>query len=251
MHGKQWWVLLSVALIAAQPATAQTTLLVSAAASLKNALSEIGQAYQKTHPTVQLRFNFAASGVLQRQIEQGAPVDVFVSAADKNMSELASQKLILADTKRLFARNELVLIAPRGNALVQSFQDLRKTSVKRVAIGTPASVPAGKYAEQTLRKLGLWAVVSRKAVQGKDVREVLTQVELGNVDAGLVYHTDAAVSKRVRFVKFAPANSHSPIRYPVAVVAGSKNPNQARAFVRFLGSQSARGVLRKYKFALP
>jgi molybdenum ABC transporter molybdate-binding protein len=156
-----------------------------------------------------VRFNFASSGTLQQQIERGAPVDVFISAADKQMNSLATKNLIMHSTRRILAHNELVLVVPRtARVPIRNFSDLGSPSVRRIAIGAPASVPAGQYAEQMLRKLGLWNRVQPKAVQGKDVREVLTQVALGNVDAGLVYRTDAATTPQVRIVKAAPKGSH-------------------------------------------
>jgi molybdate transport system substrate-binding protein len=198
-----------------------------------------------------VRFNFASSGTLQQQIERGAPVDVFISAADKQMNALAAKNLIVPSTRRVLAHNELVLIVPRTSRVtVKSFSDLSNPLVRRVAIGAPASVPAGQYAEQMLRKLGLWNSVRPKAVQGKDVREVLTQVALGNVDAGLVYRTDAATTPQVRIVKSAPRGSHRPINYPMALVTSTRNGETARAFLRFLQTQRAKAVLKRRGFVV-
>ncbi len=225
--------------------TPRPTITVSAAASMKDALTTIAKNYRAAN----VRFNFAASGTLERQIENGAPVDVFVSAAEKNMDELQSKNLIESKTRRDFARNRLVLIVPKNSKLkINAFADLKKREVSRVAIGAPQSVPAGKYAQQVLVKIGLWEIVQRKAVRAKDVRGVLTQVEQGNVDAGIVYRTDAIVSKKVRVVSVAPENLHSPIRYPVAVVARSQNKIAARKFVAYLGSTPSRKVLRRFGF---
>ena len=228
-------------------ANAKPTLTVSAAASLRDVLTVIAKRYSPAN----VRFNFASSGTLQRQIENGAPVDVFISAADKNMDELQRVKLIDADTRKVLARNRLVLIVPRNSrARIRSFSDLHKTSIKRVAMGAPKSVPAGKYAQQVLSKIGIWKTVEVKAVRGKDVREVLTQVELGNVDAGLVYRTDAAISSKVRVIATAPEKYHAPIRYPVAVVDDTKNKVAARRFVQFLTSTQAKKILRQYRFVV-
>lgn len=149
--------------------TPRPTITVSAAASMKDALTTIAKNYRGAT----VRFNFAASGTLQRQIENGAPVDIFISAAEKNMNELQVQNLIEANTRRDFARNRLVLIVPKNSKLkINSFADLKKREVSRVAIGAPQSVPAGKYAQQVLMKIGLWEIVQRKAVRAKDVRGV-------------------------------------------------------------------------------
>ncbi len=226
----------------------QVELVVSAAASLKDVMIVIGRDYQKKQPGIKLRFNFASSGTLQRQIEQGAPVDLFVSAADKNIDELAARKLVDKKTRRVIAENVLVLIIPKDSRLpIRRFKDVVSTLVARVAVGGP-SVPAGIRAQEVFTKLGVWSQVQRKAVRAKDVRGVLTQVELGNVDAGVVYRTDAAVSNKVRIVAVAPSSMHKPIRYPLAVVSDSKHPAQARAFANYFAGSQAKATLRKYKF---
>lgn len=234
-----------------------TELTVSAAASLKDAMTQIARDYKKTAPDVALRFNLGSSGALQKQIEQGAPVDVFVSAADKNIDELAAQKLVEKNSIRVIARNRLVLVVPisstrsvatKGQKPISRFGDLARDDVRHVAIGAPQSVPAGKYAQQVLTKIGIWPKVLPKAIRAKDVREALAQVELGNVDAGIVYGSDAATSSKVRVVAVAPESFHKPIRYSAAVVADSKNPVAARLFARFLSSAKAKAVFGKLKF---
>lgn len=228
---------------------AQTTLVVSAAASMQDALKTIAADYRRREPTATVRFNFAASGTLQRQIENGAPVDLFISAARKNMDELQARGLIVADTRRNLARNRLVLIVPRNTrAGVRSFGDLKKPQVARVAIGAPQSVPAGKYAQELLQKIGIWSIVEKKAVRAKDVRGVLTQVELGNVNAGIVYRTDALISSRVRVVSVAPENLHAPIVYPLTVIKASQNKAAARRFAAYLTSAPAKKVLQRFGF---
>lgn len=219
-------------------------LTVSAAASMKDALTEIDARYGAATVSV----NFGASGALQRQIEQGAPVDVFISAAAKNMDELAAAKLVDAATRRNIAANRLVLVVPLAATSIDSFTDLNKPSVKRFAMGAPDSVPAGKYAQEVLTNLKIYTAVFPKAVLGKDVREVLTQVELGNVDAGIVYKTDALTSDKLRIAATAPAKLHKPIVYPAAVVTDSKNKAAAAAYVRFLGGPVAKKIFKKYGF---
>lgn len=217
---------------------------------MQDALKTIAADYRRREPGTAVRFNFAASGTLQRQIENGAPVDLFISAARKNMDELQARGLIVAATRRNLARNRLVLIVPRNaRAGVRSFGDLKKPQVARVAIGAPQSVPAGKYAQELLQKIGIWSIVEKKAVRAKDVRGVLTQVELGNVNAGIVYRTDALISSRVRAVTVAPENLHAPIVYPLAVVKASKNQAAARRFAAYLTSAPAKKVLQRFGFA--
>ncbi len=245
--------LLGFSIIAAHAQKVELT--VSAAASLKDALTQIARDYGRAQPNVALHFNFGASGTLQSQIEQGAPVDVFIAASDKNMNDLASQNLIDATTRREIAGNRLVLIVPQsstrnGANAIRSFRDLARPSVAHVAIGAPSSVPAGKYAQQVLTKIGVWNQVFPKAVQGKDVREVLAQVALGNVEAGIVYGSDAAISNQVRVVAVAPETFHSPIRYPAAVVRDTENPVAAKNFVLFLTGAQAKAVFRKLKFVV-
>ncbi len=221
---------------------------VSAAISLQDALDEIGRAYELGHPGAKVTFNYSGSGTLQHQIEQGAPVDVFFSAAEKQMDALESEGLILAGTRRDVATNTLVLIAPANSALMQNFQDLARPEIKVVALGEPATVPAGMYARETLDHLGLLAAVQKKTVYAKDVRQVLTYVETGNADAGIVYQTDARISSRVRVAAMAPADSHEPIVYPLAIVKATKNIAAARAFLEYLAGPEARAIFVKYGF---
>jgi len=231
-----------------------SSITVSAAISLKDALDELGPIFQvQQHRKnggsgTAVTFNYGGSGTLARQIEQGAPVDVFFSAAEKQMDELAVQGLIVADTRRDLVANALVLIAPAQSTALHSFQDLSNAAVKTIALGETSTVPAGMYARQTLEHLGLFASVEKKVVYAKDVRAVLTYVETGNADAGLVYQTDANTSTKVRVVAVAPADSHDPILYPAAVLRDAKDKAAARAFVEFLQGSDARAVFQKYGF---
>jgi molybdate transport system substrate-binding protein len=237
------------------PAEQSETITVSAAISLKDALDELGPIFQvQQHRKnggngTAVTYNYGGSGTLARQIEQGAPVDVFFSAAEKQMDELAAQSLIVVDTRRDLVGNALVLIAPAQATALHSFQDLTNTAVKTLALGETSTVPAGMYARQTLEHLGLFAALEKKVVYAKDVRAVLTYVETGNADAGIVYQTDANTSKKVRVIAIAPADSHDPILYPAAVVRDSKNKPAARAFLEFLEAADARAVFQKYGFA--
>jgi len=221
---------------------------VSAAISLKDALDEISHVYSTDHPTAEVHFNLGGSGTLQRQIEQGAPVDIFISASPKEMDSLQSQGLLLPGTRRDLARNSVVLIVTAGGTSISGFQDLTKAVVKTVAVGEPQTVPAGKYAQEVLTHLGIYDQLKPKLVLAKDVRQVLTYVETGNADAGIVYATDAKISNKVTVVATAPADSHSPVVYPAALIKSSKNPAGAKMFLEFLGGEKARAVFQKYGF---
>jgi molybdate transport system substrate-binding protein len=240
--------LLVPSLIAAQQ---QSSITVSAAISLKDALDEIGHLYEQRHAGSKVIFNYGSSGTLQHQIEQGAPVDIFFSAAEKQMDALQSGGLLRAGTRRTLVANKLVLIEPATTNKLKDFRDLARPGVKIVALGEPGTVPAGMYAHQTLEHLGLLATVEKKAVYAKDVRAVLTYVETGNADAGIVYQTDAQGSTKVRVVAAAPRGTHDRIVYPAAILKNTKNESAAGAFLQFLESPDARAVFEKYGFAEP
>jgi molybdate transport system substrate-binding protein len=236
---------------AATPQSQRADLTVSAAISLKDALDAIKHAYASQTPGDSISMNYGASGTLQLQIEQGAPVDVYISAAPKQMDELASKGMLLEGTRRDLLRNGIVLIVPKGSTLgVSSFQDLLKPDVKRVALGEPVTVPAGKYAQEVLTYLGIYNQVNAKAVLAKDVRQALTYVETGDVDAGIVYTTDALSSSKVKIVATAPADSHEPVIYPVAAIKTTKDAAAAKAFEDFLSGPQARVIFERYGFSL-
>ncbi len=229
--------------------TKRVSLTISAAASLQDALAEVESAYQAGHANVDFRNNLGSSGTLAREIEEGAPVDAFLSAALKPMNDLEAKGLISGGTRQNLLRNSLVLIAPLDSKL-PGFAALGDGSTRLIAVGDPASVPAGQYAQQTLTALRLYDQVKGKLVLGKDVRQVLTYVETGNADAGLVYATDAQTSGRVRVVAVAAESLHDPIVYPAAVVKTSGNQESASKFVAFLGSPEAKAIFTKRGFTL-
>jgi molybdate transport system substrate-binding protein len=251
------WLWLAVLLVsgtgwAAASAQGATRLTVSAAISLKAALDEVARLYGSANPSVTISANYGASGTLQAQIEQGAPVDVFLSAAPMQMDSLEAEGLLLPGTRKSVLRNDIVLIVPADSSgAISSFADLAHANVARVALGEPATVPAGQYAKEVLTHFGIYDAVSSKAVLGKDVRQVLTYVETGNVDAGGVDGTDARSSSGVKIVARAPEDSHSPVLYPVAVIKSSKHPAAARAFADFLLGPQARAVFQKFGFQFP
>ena len=237
------------AFIGGHSCQSQTTLTVSAAASLKDAIAEVETTYHQSDAIIAFANNFGSSGTLAAQIDQGAPVDIFISAAAKPMDDLAANGLIVTGTRRNLLRNTLVLIAPLDSKL-RDFQGLANKSIRLIALGDPASVPAGQYGRQTLSSFHLWEQLSAKFVLGKDVRQVLTYVETGDADAGLVYATDAQASKKVRVVAAAPESTHDPIVYPAAVVKGSRSEEASRRFVEFLSSPMAQAIFIKYGFTI-
>jgi molybdate transport system substrate-binding protein len=230
---------------AAQPIT------VSAAASLTDAFRRIGSGFEAATPGVSVRFNFAASGVLLQQIAQGAPVDVFASADAETMDRAAAQMLIDRDTRRDFAANSVVLIAPAdGRAAIRTLADLQAPSSRRIAIGKVATVPVGRYTKQVLDGARLWTALEPRFVQADSVRQVLDYVARAEVEAGFVYRTDvASMSDKVRVV--LTADGHAPVRYPAAVVADSRQKANARAFVAYLATPAAQQVLGRQGFGEP
>lgn len=229
----------------------QRTLRVSAAASLTDAFQELGRAFRGPKG-VDVQFNFGASGALAKQIQAGAPVDVFASAAEEDMDGLEKAKLLMPGTRADFAGNRLVLIAPVGSTL-SGWDGLKAPGIRRIALGSPDSVPAGRYAKATLTKRGLWVPLTSRFVFAANVRQVLTYVTTGNVSAGIVFATDArAGGAKIRVVAEAePGKDHTPIRYPVAVIGRTKESENARAFVAYLRSAAGQAVLKRYGFTAP
>ncbi|GAB4224982.1 MAG: molybdate ABC transporter substrate-binding protein [Stanieria sp.] len=223
-------------------------LTVSAAASLQDALEAIKPIYEKKKAEVDITYNFGSSGSLQQQIEQGAPVDIFISAAAKQMNALEEKNLLLAGTRRDLLKNKVVLIVPKDNTTIKSFEDLGTDTLTQIALGEPESVPAGKYAEEVLTSLGILDAVKPKAVYGKDVRQVLNYVATGNVDAGIVYSSDAKVSEDVKVVATASEDSHSPTVFPIAVLQDSANPEAAKELENFLFTPEAQTIFEEYGF---
>ncbi|HEV2305084.1 MAG TPA: molybdate ABC transporter substrate-binding protein [Candidatus Acidoferrales bacterium] len=224
------------------------TLTVSAAISLKGPLQLIGQNYQRTHPDQRVVCNFGASGTLQRQIEQGAPVDVFISAGERQMDALEKEKLLVPGTRRDLLSNQMALIEPARSQKIKTFADLRQRSVKTIAVGNPKIVPAGMYAQEVLEHLRLLPAIQHKLVYAADVRQALAYVETGNADAGLVYVTDAKITSAVRVAAIAPEDSHLPILYPVALLTSSKSPEAARSFLDTLESPDSLAAFEKAGF---
>jgi molybdate transport system substrate-binding protein len=223
-------------------------LTVSAAASMKDALDAIKTVYEKkSHNKVLI--NFGSSGALQHQIEQGAPVDLFFSASTKQLDALEKEGLIDKTHNKNLLKNDLVLIVPKSSSLeIKSLTDLTKSQVSKLSIGTPETVPAGNYAKEALVTKKLWNAVQSKLVYANDVRQVLDYVETGNVEAGLVYRTDALTSSKVKIVSVIPESTHSPIIYPVGVLKASKHQAEIDDFYQFLQGNDAQKIFKKYGF---
>lgn len=226
-------------------------LTISAASSLQDVLEDIEPRFEKRYPQIDLSFNFAASGALQRQIEQGAPVDVYFPAAVQPMDILVSQKLVLPDSRHDIARNQLVLIIPMGSQVrLSSFEQLKEAQVRKIMVGEFTTVPAGQYAQEVFSNLKLDQQLQPKLVFAHNVRGILAAVASANVDAGIVYATDAQRSNQVKRVATAPAESHSDIVYPIAIVSASSQPQAAQSFIDFLSTPDSQATLTKFGFGL-
>lgn len=242
-------VMLGMAHAAAHAQTQDLT--VSAAASLTNAFEAIAPLFEKAHPGVKVRLNFAASGPLLQQIQQGAPVDVFASADQDTMQRAAAAALIDPKTRQDFAANTLVLIVPSAaTATPASLRDLTGAAYKKIAIGNPATVPVGRYTQEAIDAAGLGQELAPRWVNADSVRQVLNYVARGEVDAGFVYRTDALIEKARTRVAFT-VPTRTPITYPIAQVAASKQAARARDFIAFVRSPAAQDVLTGFGFAKP
>lgn len=234
------------------PAGAQE-LTLSVAISMKDAVQEVGRRFAATRPGLQLRYNVGASGALEKQIEAGAPVDLFISAGERQLDELEARGLILRETRRAVARNVLTVVVPADSRLdLSKPADLGAPRVGKIAIGNPKTVPVGQYAEESLRSLGLWAGLHPKLIFAENVRQALEYVARGEVDAGFVYVTDVAVRRgRVKEAFRPPEDTYRPILYPAAVVAASRHAGLGRAFLDLLAGPEGRAVLARFGFQAP
>ena len=236
------------------PAVAQAQeMTLSVAISMKEAVETLGRQFMKSRPGVTLRYNFGASGELSKQIEAGAPVDLFISAAQRQMDELEQKSLINAASRRVFARNVLTVIKPAGSTLdISKPSDLVGPKVQRIVIGNPKTVPVGQYAEESLKSVGLWERLQPKLVLAENVRQALDYVARGEVEAGFVYTTDMAVRGSQVVEAFRPAeDTYRPVTYPVAVVKASRQPALAQAFIDLLVSPDGQAALARLGFQSP
>ncbi|MGI6108762.1 MAG: molybdate ABC transporter substrate-binding protein [Eubacteriaceae bacterium] len=223
-------------------------LTISAAASLKNVMSEIETKFNEKYPNIKLTFNYGGSGDLQKQIENGSPTNFFISAAQKQMDALEDEGMIETDSRQDLVENKLVLIAPKDSTTVTSIDSLANDDVAIVALGEPSSVPAGQYAEEALKSLNLYDAVSSKAVYAKDVTQVLTYVANGEADAGVVYKTDAISNDNVKIVAEFPADSYTAVVYPMAIIKDSENQDATKKFEEFLTTDEAKQIFENYGF---
>lgn len=251
MKTKLW---LATTLFLAMGLTAQARagdLLVAAASSLTNAFTELGVAFQKLHTDTKVLNSFASSGALAHQVIEGAPIDVFASADQTAMDKAAKEDAIVTDSRHDFVRNEVVLIVPADNPRsIKSVKDLGGDAVTRVAFGNPASVPVGRYTKAALEKSGDWAAVKKREVLGQNVRHVLDYVARGEVDAGFVFATDAAIMpEKVKVVQ--KMASPIPVLYPIALVKREGANPLAQAYIDFVSSEQGQAILAKYGFSKP
>ena len=212
-------------------------------------MNEIGRAYEKESGD-KLRFNFGASSMLARQIEEGAPADLFFSADEAKMDALEKKDLLLPGTRRSLLSNFLVIVVPAdARATPKSAADLARPEFKKLALAEPQTVPAGIYAREYLQKLTLWDAVKDKVVPTENVRAALAAVESGNVEAGIVYKTDSMISKKVKIAVEIPPAEGPKISYPIAVLRSSKQPDRAKRFAEYLAGPVARPVFEKFGFS--
>jgi len=234
--------------IAQKPNTVNLT--VSAGAGLKAVLEDIRKVYQQQQSDINVTYNFAASGVLQRQIEQGANIDVLIAAASKNMDDLQREGLLLPKTRKNLIKSRVALIGSEKAIGVSSFQDLQKPSVKKIVIGEPRSVPLGAYAEEVFKYFGILEQIKPKLIYARSALEILTFVKSGSVDFGIVHDSAIRPSDKVKILAIAPEKSHAPAIYPAAVLTNSKNPQAAKSFMQFLSSEQAKALYVKYGYTL-
>lgn len=237
----------SPSISSSQVATVELT--IAAAASLTAPLNEVIANYTDGEPNVTIVANYGSSGKLQTQIENGAPTDIFFSAATKQMDALDSAGLMTADSIVKLLKNEIVLIVPVDSKLtIGKFEDAATDAVVRIALGDVKSVPAGQYAQDTFNFLNIWDQVSAKAVLGSDVKQVLAWVSSGDVDCGVVYKTDAVSDSTVKIIASAPADSHKAVIYPVGIIKASTLQDAAKDFITYLQSKDAMDVFSKFGF---
>lgn len=240
--------LTSVAILAVSTLLHAAELSVFAAASLKDALTEIATGYEKESGN-KVILSFGASNILTRQIEEGAPADVIFSADEAKLDALEKKGLILAGTRQSLLSNTLVIVVPSdATAVPKTVSDLTKPEIKKLALAEPFSVPVGIYAQEHLERLNLWSAVKEKVIATENVRASLAAVESGNVEAGIVYKTDALISKKVKVAVEIPASEGPKISYPLAVVKDSKQPDAAKKLTAYFASPAARSVFEKFGF---
>lgn len=231
--------------------TQRQELLVFAAASLTDAFRELAVEYENEHETVQVQLNLASSGSLQIQIEQGAPADLFASAATRQMDALLEKDLMVEDYVRIFARNRLVVVGRKDHSIqIKKLTDLQDERIKEIGMGNPKTVPAGQYTALALRELQLWDGLEDKLIYGNHVRQVLQYVAQGEVDLGFVYQTDLYHQQEVTKLYTVPELTHPPIQYPIGIVKESKQRELAEEFIQLVLSTTGQEILGRYGFEI-
>ncbi|MBI4596624.1 MAG: molybdate ABC transporter substrate-binding protein [Candidatus Tectomicrobia bacterium] len=235
-----------------QVTASSNELFVSAAISLKGAFEDLAVIYWNKYG-VKITFNFGASGLLQRQIEFGASVDVFASSGENQMDRLKSKGLIIEETRKDFARNSIIIVKPKNPAIhLSNIYDLQKEEFKIIAMGNPATVPAGYYTKVVLDQLGLWEKLRPKLIYTENVQHVLTYIKRGEADAGFVYISDVPKEEADLVDKgYIPADNQPPIVYPIAVVRNSSASEMGKAFIELVTSDMGRKILMKHGFGVP
>ncbi|MCC2597387.1 molybdate ABC transporter substrate-binding protein [Pusillimonas sp. MFBS29] len=246
--------LIAAAVLAAVGWHAQVSaadMLVGAAASLTNAFTELATQFQQKHPDTKVLMSFASSDAVAKQVIEGAPMDIYASADQKAMDKAVAAGSIETATRHNFVRNEVVLIVPVNDPNnIKSLADLKSDGVTRIALGNPASVPVGRYTKGLLEQSGDWDTVKKSEVLGQNVRQVLDYVARGEVDAGFVYATDAAIMHdKVKVVQ--KLSSPTPVLYPIALVKRDGRHPDAKAFLDYIDSDEGQAVLAKYGFSKP
>ena len=242
-------IVVTIILMLAATVSQAAQVTVFAAASLTDSLKQIAADYGKTSGD-NIIFNFAASGTLSRQIEAGAPADIFFAADETKADALEKKGLLVSGTRKSVLGNSLVIVTPTDSAMIHSPSDLTNAAIQHLAIGEVKTVPCGTYAKAYLEKSSLWPAVESKAVPCESVRAVLAAVESGNVEAGVVYKTDAAISKKVKVTYEVPVADAPKISYPLALLKDAPQPEAAKKFIAYLDSEAATAVFKKFGFVV-
>lgn len=227
----------------------KTVLQVSAAASLIDVMEEITKEFSNQYGQIDILLNYGSSGKLAKQIEQGAPSDLFLSASEEEMDNLITGNYIDATTVQIYAKNELVFVVSQNSVNeVKYLENLTNTMIKYIAVGEPENVPLGRYTKYSLDKLGLWEEVKDKFVFGKDARQVTTYIKTGNADAGIIYKSDAVAEKEIKIIHSFGTDSDMPIIYQAGIVNHSKIKQTAETFIDFIVSEESQRIFREFGF---
>ncbi len=248
-----YWAILSVFFVSCTPAKKESkfiTLTVYASASLKSALADIQKIYNQDNPNITIKYKLANSGTLEKLIEQGARVDILITSNSKSLDNLQSKNFLLAGTRQNLLKNQIVLIVSKDTKKISDFKDLTRRQIQKIALGDKRQEASGKYALEIFMNLGILDQVKQKFVFMSKNNEILNFVENGKANAGLVYATDAILSKGVKMVTLSPQELHSPIVYPIAILKTSRNTSEARNFIQFLQTDRAEAVFLKYRFVV-